>query len=73
MDPLTAVLMILVAVGYLGAIAYAITRIVKSEELSELEQWVWIAALVFFPVVSAIVWFAAGPHPFGLRLSRSIR
>ena len=68
MDLLSATIVGLAAIGYVGAIIYAITQIVKSSSLNDLERWVWIAAVVFFPLVAAIVWFAAGPHPLGLRL-----
>jgi hypothetical protein len=69
MDLLSATVVGLVAMGYLGAIVYAITQIVKSPSLNDLERWAWVAAVVFFPLVAAVVWFAAGPHPLGLRLS----
>jgi hypothetical protein len=40
---------------------------VKSSSLNDLERRAWIAAVVFFPLVAANVWFAAGTHPFGPR------
>ena len=73
MDLVGVGLGILIVIGYLGAIVYAISQMVRSGELNETERWAWIAALILFPVAAAIVWFAAGPHPFGLRLSRGIR
>lgn len=55
---------------YAAAIAYAIVQIWRTSELSELEHWVWTIAIVLFPLGGALVWFIAGPRPFGLRLTR---
>lgn len=57
----------------LAAIIVAIVQIFRTPQLDETERWVWVIALVFFPVVAALVWFFAGPHPFGLRITRHLR
>jgi hypothetical protein len=54
---------------YLGAISYAIVQISKTRSLNHTEKWVWAIAVVAFPVVATLLWFLAGPHPFGLRIS----
>jgi hypothetical protein len=66
-------LAIVVGAGYLAAIVWVVSRILRTEELNELERWVWVIAVVCFPLVGSIVWFAAGPHPFGIRISRDLR
>ncbi|MCP2031311.1 hypothetical protein L1277_001402 [Okibacterium sp. HSC-33S16] len=60
------------AILYLAALAYAARRILRTPELGLTGRVLWIAAVVFCPVVAAIVWFTAGPVPLTavLRLSR---
>ena len=62
-----------VAVLYLAAIAYAIVQIARTRDLSEVEKALWMIAVVFAPLLGALVWYFAGPHPFGLRLTRQVR
>jgi hypothetical protein len=57
----------------LAAIVYAIVQITREQDLSDLEKLVWIVAVVCAPVVGSLVWYFAGPHPFGLRLNRQFR
>ncbi len=63
-----AVASVTVAV-YLAAIAYAIVQIVRTRDLSDIEKGVWMITVVFAPLFGALVWYWAGPHPFGLRLT----
>lgn len=62
-----------VAVLYIAAIAYAIFQVVRTRDLSEVEKALWIIAVVFAPLLGALVWYFAGPHPFGLRLTHKVR
>lgn len=62
-----------VAVLYVAAIAYAIVQIARTRDLSEVEKALWMIAVVFAPLLGALVWYFAGPHPFGLRLTRQVR
>ncbi|TFD35096.1 PLDc_N domain-containing protein [Cryobacterium sp. TMT1-19] len=62
-----------VAVLYGAAIAYAIVQIARTRDLSEVEKVLWMIAVVFAPLLGALVWYFAGPHPFGLRLTRQVR
>jgi Phospholipase_D-nuclease N-terminal len=55
---------------YVGAIVYALIQINKSEELSGLERPVWMLVVIFAPLIGALVWYIAGPHPFGVHLTR---
>ncbi len=71
-DLIAVVPLILIGGAYLAAIVFVVVRIWRSSELSELERWVWFAAVVCFPLVSMLVWFVAGPHPFGLRITRDV-
>ncbi|WP_026482119.1 PLDc N-terminal domain-containing protein [Agromyces subbeticus] len=64
---------LLIGVAYLAIIIWVISRIFRTNELNELERWVWAIAVFCFPLVGSIVWFAAGPHPFGIRISRDLR
>lgn len=66
-------LAVVVGIGYLALIVWVVLRIMRTEELNELERWVWVIAVICFPLVGSIVWFAAGPHPFGIRISRDLR
>lgn len=62
-----------VAVLYVAAIAYAIVQIARTRDLSEVEKDLWMIAVVFAPLLGALVWYFAGPRPFGLRLTRQVR
>lgn len=59
-----------VGAAYLVAIAYAIVQIVRTRELSQNEKLVWVVIVVCAPLFGSLVWYVAGPHPFGLRLPR---
>ncbi|ANJ27352.1 PLDc N-terminal domain-containing protein [Agromyces aureus] len=72
MDPFSLIVVV-VAAAYIAAVVYAIVQVIRSKELSDLERVVWVLAVVFFPFVATLVWFIAGPHPFGLRLTRDLR
>jgi uncharacterized membrane protein YdcZ (DUF606 family) len=63
----------IVGIAYLALIVWVVSRIFRTEELNELERWIWTIAVVCFPLVGSIVWFAAGPHPFGIRITRDLR
>jgi hypothetical protein len=70
------VLTILIAIPMLflaAATVYTIIRITRSRDLNSTEQIVWVLAVLCFPLVGMLVWFFAGPHPFGLRISRDLR
>ena len=62
-----------VAILYVAGIAYAIVQIARTRDLSEVEKALWMIAVVFAPLLGALVWYFAGPHPFGLRLTRQVR
>lgn len=66
-------LAVVVGIGYLALIVWVVLRIMRTEELNELERWVWVIAVICFPLAGSIVWFAAGPHPFGIRISHDLR
>lgn len=73
----TAALAIVFAVGaavvgfaFVAAIVYAIVQIARTEQLADVEKIVWIVAVLCAPVIGAAVWYFAGPHPLGLRLTR---
>ncbi len=68
-----SIIAVVVGLLYLAAIVYVVVQVFRSDELSELERWVWVIAIVCFPLVGSIVWFLAGPHPFGIRLTRDLR
>lgn len=53
--------------AYLGALVYGAVRIAGTGDLTRTERNVWLVAFLVTPVITAIVWFAAGPHPWGLR------
>lgn len=72
MDPFSLIAVV-VAAAYIAAVVHAIVQVIRSKELSDLERVVWVLAVVFFPFVATLVWFIAGPHPFGLRLTRDLR
>lgn len=53
---------------YVCAVTYALVQISKTDALSHREKWVWAVAVIVFPFIAALLWFIAGPHPFGLRI-----
>ncbi|WP_167047609.1 PLDc N-terminal domain-containing protein [Salinibacterium sp. ZJ454] len=59
-----------IAAGYVAAIVYAVAQIIRTKTLSQLEMAIWVTAVILAPAVGALVWYFAGPHPLGLRLSR---
>ncbi|MFB6610801.1 PLDc N-terminal domain-containing protein [Agromyces sp. NPDC056379] len=63
----------MVGIAYLAAIVCVVSLTFRSAELNELERWVWVIAVICFPLVGSIVWFAAGPHSFGIRINRDPR
>lgn len=70
---LTPLMMFAAVALYVGAIVFAIGQIARTESLSPVEEVAWIVAVFCVPLIGAIVWFVAGPHPFGLRIGRSDR
>jgi hypothetical protein len=72
MDPVAIVVVAAVGLLYIAAISYAVVLVTRTRILNDVEKLVWVAAVILFPVVGSIVWFAAGPHPFGLRLGNSV-
>lgn len=64
---------IVVAALYVAAILFAAVHIYRRVDLSQAEKAVWIVAVLLAPVISGIVWFVAGPHPFRFRLTRDLR
>ncbi len=73
MDVLAVAIVVPLAAFVLAAFVYAIAQITRAPELNDIEKLVWVLAVVFFPVVAALVWFLAGPHPLGLRIHRDLR
>lgn len=71
----TAALVIALIVGsaYVAAIAYALVQIVRTGQLADIEKIVWIVVLLGAPLIGAVVWYFAGPHPLGLRLTSSAK
>lgn len=63
----------LVAVFALAVIVYAIVQIGRSSDLTGAEKVVWVIGVLCAPLIGALVWYFAGPHPFGLRLTRQLR
>lgn len=47
---------------WLLVVALAVTRVVQSAA-TPLNKALWVAVLVLFPVVGAIVWLLIGPAP----------
>ncbi|WP_370250068.1 PLD nuclease N-terminal domain-containing protein [Cryobacterium sp. HLT2-28] len=41
-------------------------QIARTRDLSEVEKALWMIAVVFAPLLGALVWYFAGPHPFGV-------
>ncbi|MFC5930181.1 hypothetical protein D6T64_05515 [Cryobacterium melibiosiphilum] len=58
---------------YAVAIIFALVQIQRTDDLTPPERLVWTLAVVFAPVIGSLVWYALGPHPFGLRLSQGAR
>lgn len=71
--PAALAVVLVVALLYVGAIVYAIVQIVRTRELSDVERLIWVLAVLWAPLIGALVWYFAGPHPFGFRLTRRIR
>lgn len=63
MDNLWAVWIVVAvaAVIVLAVYAYGISTIVKRPELTTQGRVLWILALLFFPLITAIVWYVWGP------------
>lgn len=53
--------------AYLVALGFAVVQILRTGGLTSAERAIWIVGFLVAPFVAAIVWFTAGPHPFGLR------
>lgn len=70
--PPALVIALVVGALYVGAVVYAIVQIVRTRELSDVERLIWVVAVLWAPLIGALVWFFAGPHPFGFRLTRQI-
>lgn len=69
MDQLLVLLIVVpLSALYVAAIVYALVQISRSEALNRVERWVWALAVIIFPIIASLVWFIAGPHPFGLKL-----
>lgn len=56
---------------YAAATIYALIQISRTESLNHIERWVWALAVIIFPLVASLVWFIAGPLPFGLKIETS--
>ena len=73
-EPTVPLLPILIGVGavalYVAAIVFAIRQVMKSAELNSTERSIWMVAVLLAPFAGALVWYALGPHPFGLRAGR---
>ncbi|KFF58741.1 hypothetical protein JF66_16335 [Cryobacterium sp. MLB-32] len=70
---LAVVLASVVAFAYIAAIVYAIVQIGRTRDLSDVEKGVWVIAVLFAPLLGTLVWYFAGPHPVGLRITRQSR
>lgn len=71
MDTAIAVTIATVTVlAYVAAIVYACVQVSRTNQLVHAEKLIWMAVIVLAPLVGALVWGLAGPHPFGLRLSK---
>lgn len=69
LDSLIGVTIGMAAVAcYVAAIAFALTQIYGTTDLSIAEKTMWTVAVLCAPVIAGIIWFAAGPHPLGLRV-----
>jgi hypothetical protein len=67
----TVLLMALAGALCVAAIVFGVVQIATNASLSPLEKWVWMIAVVCFPLVGAIVWYLLGPHPLGLRIGHT--
>ena len=67
MEILGLILAALAGALYLAALVYAVMRIICTDQLTRIERFVWIFAVIAFPLAGPIVWFLLGPHPLGLR------
>jgi len=70
---LAVVLASVVVVLYIAAIAFAAVQIGRTRDLSDVEKAVWVIAVLFAPLLGTLVWYFAGPHPLGLRITRQTR
>ena len=70
---LAVVLASVVAVFYIAAITFAAVQIGRTRDLSDVAKAVWVVAVLFAPLLGALVWYFAGPRPFGLRITRQTR
>ena len=61
------------ALLYVAVFGYALTQITKNGSLNYVEKWVWAIALIAVPLLAALTWFVAGPHPLGLRIRANDR
>jgi len=59
-----------VAAVWMAAIVFALATVARERSLSTTERRIWIGAVLVAPLPAALVWFALGPHPFGVRLGR---
>ncbi len=57
----------LAGAAYLGALAYGVVQILRTGGMTRAERTAWVVGFLLSPVIAAILWFATGPHPFGLR------
>ncbi|PWC06276.1 PLDc N-terminal domain-containing protein [Mycetocola zhujimingii] len=57
----------LAGAAYLAALAYGVVQIARTRDLSRGERNLWIVGFLVFPLIASLVWFFAGPHPWGLR------
>ncbi|QTX03536.1 PLDc N-terminal domain-containing protein [Agromyces archimandritae] len=73
MEPVVIVVAVSAVALWLGALAFALTQIAKHEDLNSIEKTVWVVAVLMFPLGGSVVWYAAGPHPFGLRIQAGLR
>lgn len=62
-----------IAALYIAAITFALVQIYREADLNEIEKAIWFVAVLCAPVVGSLVWYAAGPHPFGLRVNSDLR
>ncbi|WP_166870428.1 MULTISPECIES: PLDc N-terminal domain-containing protein [unclassified Salinibacterium] len=70
---LTLVIAAPIGAAYLAALVYAIVQVIRTPQLSDAAKLVWGVAIVLQPFLAALVWYFAGPRPFGIRLVRDLR
>ncbi len=70
MDTAIAFTTATIVVGvYVIAIVLLCREVIKSDRLTSAEKFIWVVVVVYAPIVGALAWGLAGPHPFGFRLS----